>query len=542
MKYYFLALAVLVIVCCGCAGGPLVSGGWGDGQQSIDNRQQHVAPPASQLMRPGPMVDGPGPGVMAQFAPPPGAFGPGGPPPGFQPNLNGAGGGAANGGVDPHAMAAAQMGRTTQVRFVEPMGMKIGWKVGERYAENQLVAPARYNFLQAATFRLKLTNIPGREGLVLYPSLQIYPSHPTTEAYLSHNSIPIELTDEDLEQVESSNFVTKVIYLPDPKHQELAVAGVETLVSTRLMPGVDPVAEAERMGTIMLVLRMGNKDHEMPGLGFAAPQQGQPGQGQPPANGGQNGNGGINGQNGNGTSNGNPPTETPDPNNGNPDPFAPEPTTPNPGFDPFAPEPTETPDTMEGGIEQSGYFSRSRGTGTVQLAAFQQPANGQPPANGQMRNGTNDNGANGNGVTAPPSFAGQHVPPVPIARTGVGMQQIPGPMIVNTPGGIPWGQEITATPIGLPGPAHLPFGGPAGLRSHTMRNLNPARLPKPTDHLLFDVKQTPAPSLPAPAKHIIYEEHHPQFRPGELTYPRWTYPQGYQTPPYPGPIGPPSGR
>jgi hypothetical protein len=59
--------------------------------------------------------------------------------------------------------------------------------------------------------------------------------------------------------------VTKVVYLPDPEYQELALAGVETLVSTRLDPGVDPVTEADRRGAILAIIRLGNKDEEMPG-------------------------------------------------------------------------------------------------------------------------------------------------------------------------------------------------------------------------------------------------------------------------------------
>ena len=153
---------------------------------------------------------------------------------------------------------------TTQVRFVNPAGMQIGWQVDHGYAESQLTAPARYNFQQGATYRLKVANIANREGLVLYPSLQVYPSHPSTDAYLSHNSVPVEITDEDLDQVEANNFVSKVIYLPDAKFQELAIAGVETLVSTRLDPGVDPVTEADRRGTVMVVLRLGNMDLEVP--------------------------------------------------------------------------------------------------------------------------------------------------------------------------------------------------------------------------------------------------------------------------------------
>ena len=61
--------------------------------------------------------------------------------------------------------------------------------------------------------------------------------------------------------------MTKVVYLPDPDYQELAVAGVETLVSTRLDPGVDPVCEADRRGSILAIIRIGNKDLETNGPG-----------------------------------------------------------------------------------------------------------------------------------------------------------------------------------------------------------------------------------------------------------------------------------
>ena len=75
----------------------------------------------------------------------------------------------------------------------------------------------------------------------------------------------MQFTEEDLDQVLSGNFVTKVIYLPDAEFQELALAGVETLVSTRLDPGVDPIVEADRRGTILAIIRIGNKDLEIPG-------------------------------------------------------------------------------------------------------------------------------------------------------------------------------------------------------------------------------------------------------------------------------------
>ena len=169
----------------------------------------------------------------------------------------------------------------SQIYFLDPDGMQIGWQNGtgpngERtYLPGQLVVPARYNFNQGYIYRLKLTNIPGRPSVSLYPTIEVAPTTPATDAYLAHNAIPVQFTAEDFDQViDGGNFVTKVIYLPDPKYQELAVSGVETLVSTRLEPGVDPILEADKRGTILLIVRLGAIDLEMPGGPDRSPVRG----------------------------------------------------------------------------------------------------------------------------------------------------------------------------------------------------------------------------------------------------------------------------
>ncbi|MEZ6047681.1 MAG: hypothetical protein R3C11_19300 [Planctomycetaceae bacterium] len=55
MKCYFLVLGTILVVCVGCTTG---------GQHLVKQKDNYVAPPAAQMSRPGPMVDGPGPGVM----------------------------------------------------------------------------------------------------------------------------------------------------------------------------------------------------------------------------------------------------------------------------------------------------------------------------------------------------------------------------------------------------------------------------------------------------------------------------------------------
>jgi hypothetical protein len=191
------------------------------------------------------------------------------------------GGGAGGPGGGAGGPGGAQGGRRfpnvrSQIYFLDPDGMKIGWQTStgtneKVYLPGQLTVPARYNFMQGYIYRLKLNDIPGRPGVQLYPTIEVAPSTPPTDAYLTHNPIPVQFTPEDFDQViDGGNFVTKVIYLPDPKFQELAVAGVETLVSTRLEPGIDPILEADRRGTILLIVRLGAIDLEMPGSASTA--------------------------------------------------------------------------------------------------------------------------------------------------------------------------------------------------------------------------------------------------------------------------------
>ncbi|MBI2825705.1 MAG: hypothetical protein HYX69_13555 [Planctomycetia bacterium] len=317
----------------------------------------HNLPPAEQIMHPGPGVDGPGPGVMIPSA----------------------------GSVMPWP------GATSQVAFVGPEGMMVAWDVSApgAFDSDPLVVPGRYNFPQGAIYRLKLTNIPGRAGVELYPTLEIAPTLPRTDAYLAHNAIPYQLTDEDFDQVLSGNFVTKVIYLPDAEFQELALAGVETLVSTKLDPGVDPIVEADRRGSILAIIRIGNKDLQVPGL------EGDGAGGYGPMYGGGGGPGG-----------------------GGPCPL---------------------------------------GCG------------------------------GGSGRTDGP---GSNVPPMLMA--GVTAPQ--------------YGMPISGTPIGLPGPPHIPLGVPAGLQKHVMRNHTHMHIPGPVAKVKIDVKQKPGLSYPKPASHVCITE------------------------------------
>ncbi len=229
---------------------------------------------------PGGMPGGPGmPGM-------PGPGGPGGVAQANQPPGGGPGGGVRQtqfaGAPGPVAPIAALR---TQVRFLRPTGMKVQWFTNQgpdgkgTYSDTPLETPGRYNFAQGAIYRLKLTNIEGRPGVPLYPTLEVVPANPKTAEFLAHGSVPIEFTADDFKQIAENNYVVKVIYLPDPQFQDVAGAGVDQILSTQLEPGQNPIDEALKRGSILLVIRMGNVDQEAPNtpaLNGPGPQAGPP--------------------------------------------------------------------------------------------------------------------------------------------------------------------------------------------------------------------------------------------------------------------------
>jgi hypothetical protein len=206
-------------------------------------------------------------------------------PPGLQPPGAVAAVGALTGGVGtPFAV------QRTSVRFVGPAGMKITWysptpdgRAG--FGPQYLEAPGRYNFTQAAIYRLKLSDIPDLPGVELYPTLEVVPANARTTTFLAHSAVPVSFTPADFAEVAAGNFLVKVIYLPDPQFQDLAGTGLEEIVSSRLEPGVDPIAEAHKRGNILVVVRLGNIDLEAPNtpaMDAPPPWMAQPPQGTMP--------------------------------------------------------------------------------------------------------------------------------------------------------------------------------------------------------------------------------------------------------------------
>lgn len=69
-----------------------------------------------------------------------------------------------------------------------------------------------------------------------------------------------------------------------------------------------------------------------------------------------------------------------------------------------------------------------------------------------------------------------------------------------------YGMPITGTPIGLPGPPHIPLGGPAAFQRHVMKNHTHHHIPGATEKIKMHLKQSPGFSYPKPPSHVFLRE------------------------------------
>jgi hypothetical protein len=172
-------------------------------------------------------------------------------------------------GVPGGARPPMANGRSS-IKFTGPAGMKVTWQLPDGSFSNDkanaLTPPKEYNFLQGQVYRLRLSEIlPEYAGVNFYPTLEVASGNPKTLVFLSHASVPLTFTADDFAQAKAGNLVVKVVYLPDPSNQDFSTAvGAEEVVSTRLEPGADPVAEAQRRGSVLAIIRLGNIDLENP--------------------------------------------------------------------------------------------------------------------------------------------------------------------------------------------------------------------------------------------------------------------------------------
>jgi uncharacterized repeat protein (TIGR01451 family) len=158
----------------------------------------------------------------------------------------------------PHPLPGHAPAPLLFVRFSGLPGLRAtiyqGQPIGREFA-----APVVVGLRPGYVYRVKLSGLPDRPGVALYPTLEVrgslhLPPHANPAAYPA----PVVLTAADVERALSGGLVTKVVYLENPdKAVPISTAG-ETL-EAELPPNANPMAEARERGRPLLIVRFGER-------------------------------------------------------------------------------------------------------------------------------------------------------------------------------------------------------------------------------------------------------------------------------------------
>jgi hypothetical protein len=178
--------------------------------------------------------------------------------------------------MPPGAIGTAQLqrglpwvGHFQAVEFRGPAGTLIALPSSGRFEPPAPRVTA--GLLIGQVYRLRVTNIPRHEGEEVFPTIEVIDRTFPPPNMAHRFPIPIVLGESDLELALTGKFVTRVIYIEDPRNAvPMAQApGQQEWFDAR--PGDDPLRVADALGRPVAILRLGGRtpyDTSQPSMDF----------------------------------------------------------------------------------------------------------------------------------------------------------------------------------------------------------------------------------------------------------------------------------
>lgn len=174
------------------------------------------------------------------------------------------------GAMPPGAIGAQQLmrggplpGYFQPVEVRAPAGGQVAFAMEVGFSDSQPL-PAKAGMLIGAVYRLKVTGIPKHEGEELYPTIEVINRlYPPLGQELKF-PIPIELAQEDLDAAFQGKFVTRIIYLENPRGAYPRPEDPNAQHTLQVSAHEDPLVVADRIGRPMAILRIGGRTPDDP--------------------------------------------------------------------------------------------------------------------------------------------------------------------------------------------------------------------------------------------------------------------------------------
>lgn len=159
----------------------------------------------------------------------------------------------------------AQNDETFQVFFQQPSHARA---ILTTLGNEEIVFPKRVNLEAGRIYHLTLSNLQSQQGIQLDGSVELKSVNPQSRSFLRYNAVPFRITSDDISHCASNGLLEKAVYLPSEGSANPGLVALQTLASQRMEAGVDAVAEAQRRGTLIAVLRLRRSTDSNPSQGI----------------------------------------------------------------------------------------------------------------------------------------------------------------------------------------------------------------------------------------------------------------------------------
>ena len=146
------------------------------------------------------------------------------------------------------------------VRFVTAPGVKVTYYPGTSAAK-AVEASVPVGLRPGYCYRLQVSDIPGRPGVALFPSIEVRGSlacHPPCLNPAVH-PVPIILSADEIDRILRGVMITKVIFLEDPEKAVNLATTPEMPLEFAAASEELAIREARQRGRLVLILRVGER-------------------------------------------------------------------------------------------------------------------------------------------------------------------------------------------------------------------------------------------------------------------------------------------
>ena len=139
-----------------------------------------------------------------------------------------------------------------------PQGTQLAFVANGQFGPS-LLAPTKAGMLIGAVYRMKISNIPGLEGVEVFPSIEVINRIYPPRGLAAKFAIPIQLSLREIKMAVQGFYVTRVIYLEDPTNPIPVDEPIGRQRTLDISYTEDPLHVADKLGRPVAILRIGSR-------------------------------------------------------------------------------------------------------------------------------------------------------------------------------------------------------------------------------------------------------------------------------------------